>query len=217
MSWGAWILVLVYPVTLLFALTALDAPGFARAERLAARVGLAGALTRVWAFALDRERALRSAMVFLGVALAVYTGVLLSTLGARALWSSALLAPLFLVSGVSTGAAFLMLFRVSDAERRSLVRADRAAMALELITIALLLVGLSTSGGAAGRSAADLLLGGRYTAQFWTLVMFAGILLPATLEVLGHRMRLPVTRIVPLLVLVGGLALRWILVGAGQA
>ena len=53
----------------------------------------------------------------LGVALGVYTGILLSTLGARALWSSALLGPLFLVSGLSTGAAFLLL--VPRSTRRS--------------------------------------------------------------------------------------------------
>ena len=39
-------------------------------------------------------------------ALGIYTGVLLSALGARPFWNSALLGPLFLVSGLSSAAAF---------------------------------------------------------------------------------------------------------------
>ena len=47
--------------------------------------------------------------LLLGVALGVYTGILLSALGARPAWNSALLGPLFLVSGISTGAALMLL------------------------------------------------------------------------------------------------------------
>ena len=46
----------------------------------------------------------------LGIALGTYTGILLSTLSARPVWNSALLGPLFLISGFSTGAALMMLF-----------------------------------------------------------------------------------------------------------
>ena len=42
-----------------------------------------------------------------GGLLGIYTGVLLSALGARPLWNSALLGPLFLVSGLSSAAAFV--------------------------------------------------------------------------------------------------------------
>ena len=41
-----------------------------------------------------------------GSALGIYTGILLSSLGARPLWASGILGPLFLVSGLSTAAAF---------------------------------------------------------------------------------------------------------------
>ncbi len=145
----------------------------------------------------------------------MYTGILLSTLGARALWGSALLGPLFLVSGVSTGAALLMLFRVSPEERSFLARWDLAAIGVEVLLLLLLLVGLA-SGGAASRGAAELLLGGRFTAQFWALVVIAGLAVPAALELLETRLHLRATWIAPALVLVGGLSLRWILVAAGQ-
>jgi formate-dependent nitrite reductase membrane component NrfD len=215
MSWGAWILVLVYPVTLLFGLATLDDAQAERAAALAGRLQLGGAVRRGRALAL-RLPPRRLAWIHLGTgaALGIYTGVLLSTLGARALWSSALLGPLFLVSGLSTGSALMMLFPVSPEERRVLVRWDLLAIGLELAILLLLLAGLSTA-GAGGKEAAGLLLGGPFTAQFWTLVVIGGLLAPVLLEALEARSR-RVTAVAPLLVLAGGLALRWIFVAAGQ-
>jgi protein NrfD len=213
MSWGAWILVLVYPVTLLGALAGLAEDDV---QRIVARAGpLASLVRRARGFAVTRAPALRRWTIGAGAALGVYTGVLLSTLGARALWGSALLGPLFLVSGVSTGAAFLMLFRVSPDERSLLARWDLAAIGVEALLLALLLVGLAT-GDAASRGAADLLLGGRFAAQFWALVVVAGLAVPALLEALEARLHLRPTLAAPALVLAGGLALRAILVVAGQ-
>ena len=216
MSWGAWILVVVYPVTLLFGLGALDEGQLGNVAALAAKVGLAGLVRRLRTLALARPRPLGWAHLGTGVALGLYTGILLSTLGARALWSSALLGPLFLVSGLSTGAALLLLFPVTAEERRFLVRWDLLAIGLELGVLILFLVGLSTS-GADGRAAAGLLLGGRFTAPFWTLVIIGGLLAPVLLETLEARFHYRVTVMAPVLVLVGGFALRWIFVAAGQA
>jgi formate-dependent nitrite reductase membrane component NrfD len=213
MSWGAWILLVVYPVTILQGLAALADD---QVDALAARAGpLGGAVRAGRAFALPRERALRTWAVGTGIGLGVYTGILLSTLGARALWGSALLGPLFLVSGLSTGAALLMLFPVTPEERSFLARWDLVAIGVEGVLLALLLVGLA-SGDAASRGAADLLLGGRFTAQFWALVVIAGLAVPAALELLETRLHLRATWVAPALVLVGGLSLRWILVAAGQ-
>jgi formate-dependent nitrite reductase membrane component NrfD len=213
MSWGAWILVVVYPVTLLFALARLTDPD---AAWLAGKAGPLGArLTALRTWAIGKLPALRTWMVAVGVGLGVYTGILLSTLGARALWSSALLGPLFLVSGVSTGAAFMMLFPISGDERRQLARWDLWAMGVEGVLLVLFLVGL-VSGGAQGGGAAALLLGGKFTAQFWALVVIAGLAVPALLEVLEHRLHLRPSLVAPALVLVGGFSLRWIFVAAGQ-
>lgn len=158
---------------------------------------------------------LRWLMVITGAALGVYTGILLSTLGARALWSSALLGPLFLVSGFSTGAALLLLFPIAPEERHLVAGWDRVAIALEVVVLILVLVGLSTS-GAEGRAAAGLLLGGAFTGPFWALIVAAGLVVPLLLGALEIRMKLRATAAAPLLVLAGGLALRWILVVAGQ-
>jgi protein NrfD len=216
MSWGAWILVLVYPVSILTALGGLSDGQAARVIAICGRVGLGGVARAARAFGVTYAAKLRRASVVAGAALGVYTGVLLSTLGARALWSSALLGPLFLVSGLSTGAALLLLFRVSDDERHLLEGWDRAAMALELAVLFLFLAGLWTS-GADGKAAAGLLLGGSFTAPFWALVVIAGLVVPSLLAGLEARLRLRFTVAAPVLVLAGGLALRWILVAAGQA
>src|SRR5512138_412452 len=137
MSWGAWILVLVYPVSLVAALAGLDDAQAERAFAFCERLRLGGLARAARRFGLERAPRLRWASVLVGVALGVYTGILLSTLGARALWSSALLGPLFLVSGVSTGAALLLLFGVSEEERHLLARWDRIAIGLEVAVLLL--------------------------------------------------------------------------------
>jgi formate-dependent nitrite reductase membrane component NrfD len=219
MSWGAWILLVVYPVTILQGLASIDDGQAARiggwllkidrSDRLASWVAAA----RKWA--LPRAGTIGTVAIAAGAGLGVYTGILLSTLGARALWGSALLGPLFLVSGLSTGAAAMMLFRVSDEERHLLARWDLAAMGVEVALLALVIIGLAT-GGAESRAAAGLLLGGGYTAPFWVLVMAAGLAVPALLEILEFRLHLKPSLVTPALVIVGGFALRWIFVAAGQ-
>ena len=62
-----------------------------------------------------------------------------------------------------------------------------------------------------------LMLGGPYTALFWGVVVIAGLIAPLILELLEiglHRRRVWIT---PVLILVAGLTLRWIIVFAGQA
>ena len=216
MSWGAWILVLVYPVSLVMALAGLDAVQAEGAIAVCKRVGLGGVARAARVFGLAHASALRWASIGAGAALGIYTGVLLSTLGARALWSSALLGPLFLVSGISTGAALLLLFRVTEEERHLFSVWDRFAIGIEVMILLLLLVGLSTK-GADGRAAAGLFLGGPYTAPFWTLVVISGVAVPFLLETLEVRLKLRMALAAPVLVLAGGFALRWIMVAAGQA
>jgi protein NrfD len=207
MSWGSWILVGVYPVSLLYWLTSLT-PGEASVFGVLGR--------RVRESAVRYQRALRLANLVLGVGLGIYTGILLGALGARPAWHSALLGPLFLVSGFSTGAALMMLFPLDHAEHALLRRWDLGAIGVELGLLVLFLLGLAT-GGAGSQDAARLFLGGRFTSAFFALVVVAGLLVPFTLEVAEGRLKRHPTLVAPALLLVGGLSLRWILVLAGQA
>lgn len=207
MSWGGWILILVYPVLLLGALASIPP------DLLSGRPAIAGLAARLRnPVAAGR---LGTITLVAGVALGIYTGILLSSLGARPLWSSAALGPLFLVSGLSTGAAFAHLVARDPDEQASLLRADNVFLLVELALIGLILIGLLTA-SAVHANAAQLLLGGPYTAVFWVLVVGLGILLPLTLQTLMASHRIPHTVIAPLLVIGGGLALRFVIVSAGQ-
>jgi len=211
MSWGAWILLLVYPVSLGYALATL--PG-ADAEALAGRVGpLGGLVRRAIDLARRRVGCLRRASVVVGLGLGVYTGILLSALGARTLWASAVLGPLFLASGLSSGAALLLLFPLGDDERATLARIDLGLIAVEAALLGLFVLG-HQAGGAAGQAAVRQLTSGAYAPAFWTLVVGAGLAVPAALEALGHRVR--PAALAPALVLLGGLTLRLVVVAAGQ-
>jgi len=92
----------------------------------------------------------------------------------------------------------------------------RLELTAELVLLGLLFVGLLT-GSASHVAAVDLLMSGKYAAVFWGGVIAAGILLPLGLQALQLAHRLPHTIVPALLVLAGGFALRWVLVGAGQA
>lgn len=208
MSWGAWILVLVYPV---LAATILVEPPAWLARALPAAARGHGHLTR----RPHLVRAIGGANVALGTALGIYTGVLLASLGARPLWNSAILGPLFLLSGLSSAAAFVHLVAREVDERELLARADNLFLVLELAAIGLFLAGLVTA-TAVHRQAAALLLGGPYTAPFWVGVVGLGIALPLVIQSLAVAHRIRHTPVAPLLVLAGGLVLRVVLVMAGQ-
>lgn len=220
MSWGSWILLLVYPATLLFALALLEEDQFGWLKAKAERWPLAGRLMPLLAsarmFALAHLDRLRWVHLGLGIALGIYTGILLSTLGARAIWNSALLGPLFLASGTSAGAALFRLLPLSKEEHHTAARWDLWAMGAEILLLVLVFVGLGTS-GAGGAQALQMILGGPFTAVFWSLVVLLGLLLPLMLEWLEHRLALRATVFAPLCVLAGGYALRWVFVMAGQA
>jgi protein NrfD len=98
----------------------------------------------------------------------------------------------------------------------SLARADIAFLAIEVILIALLIIGLITA-SESQIAAAQLLISGRYALVFWLGVIGVGIVVPLVLELLEIRHKLPHSILPALLVLAGGFALRWVLVEAGQA
>jgi protein NrfD len=189
-------------------------------------------------------KALAWANIALGVGLGIYTGILLNTMVARPLWNSAILGPLFLFSGLSAGAAMVHLASVTRGERPapqgmiggalaalcqplgrelpekrtvdSLIRADMAFLAIELVLLGLLLVNLYTS-TASHAAAASLIVSGSYAWAFWGVIVGLGVLVPLTMQGLELSHRIPHTVLPALLVLAGGFTLRWVMVNAGQA
>jgi len=213
MSWGSWILMLAYPLLGLWFLGSLADE---QTDRLTKKVPLLRLLRGVRKWSVEHQRAVLLAIAGVGIALGAYTGVLLQTLTARPLWSTGLLAPLFLLSGISGAAALMMLWKVNSGTFRDLLKWDLAALALEALVLCLFLLEKAT-GSAIDRMAAKLLLAGPYAGAFFGLVVLVGILAPTVLEVfeLKHAGRRSI--LAPLLVLAGGLALPAIIVSAGQA
>jgi formate-dependent nitrite reductase membrane component NrfD len=209
MSWGSWILLLVYPALAANFLLRLPPPVAERWPRwgeLSARL-------------LERRGLVRGigiANMVLGGALGVYTGILLSALGARPLWSSSVLGPLFLTSGLSSAAALVHLIARDRDERELLAKADNGFLVAELFFIALFLIGLMTATGTQ-MAAAGLLLGGPYTAVFWVFVVGLGIVIPLLIQPLATLHRIRHTPVAPILVIAGGVVLRFVIVSAGQA
>lgn len=208
MSWGAWILVVVYPALLVAGLLA---PPVWLVRLVPAVTGVSRWLTG----SPRMVKAIVAANAGLGVALGIYTGILLSALAARPLWNSALLGPLFLLSGLSSAAAFVHLMARDRIERELLARADNVFLAAELAVLLLYFIGI-TQAADAQREAARLLLGGPYSAVFWVVVVGLGLVIPLVVQSLAVSHRVAHTPAAPLLVLFGGLALRFVIVSAGQ-
>jgi len=213
MSWGAWILLGVSPVSVLLAWVATPERFKATVQQ---RLNSYSLFRAVEKWSEVNTVFLARLNILMGASLGIYTGVLLGTMASRPLWNSALLGPLFLVSGLSTGAAFMLLFGLSDDERKSLGRADMALISIELALLGLWMMGLAT-GGSSAQGALAVIFGGPYTAAFWTLVVALGLLAPLAGEWLEFKHGAVPGKGTAILVLLGGFALRWILVFAGQA
>ncbi len=217
MSWGAWILLGLYPVTILLGLAFLEDNEIESLKSFAPIRWLKLGALLEWLCRLGSawRKVLLWANLALGLGLGVYTGILLGSLGvARPAWNSAILGPLFLVSGFSTGAALLMLFPLNHNEHERLRRWDAWAIVLELALLGLFFIGLA-SGDGYDRMALEMFFGGKLTALFWSLVVAVGLLVPLTIELTeGHKGIRP-TALAPVLLLIGGVSLRWIIVSAG--
>jgi formate-dependent nitrite reductase membrane component NrfD len=154
-------------------------------------------------------------IILLSVILGVYTGILLSAFNARPLWNTSILGPLFLASGLSTAAALVMWTTKSVKERIIFSRIDLLLIAIEGFFIIHLFMGFLASGNVQ-IEAAELFLGGEFTAIFWGGVVLLGLLLPAvleTMELFGFHVPISIPAI---LILLGGLLFRFIMVDAGQ-
>jgi len=197
MSIGTWLLTVFIGVSVLYAYTFLPkTPGLGEH-----RDGLRTLLA--WL------------CVPLGIATAVYTGVLLGAMPARPFWNSPILAMLFLVSSLSTGVAVILLFRALfpgkevGAEGKPMVgdyfkRRDQSAYILtasdllligfELLVIGLFIMYAHLTVGGVKEAVSVILLGGNLATLFWFGVVAVGLVAPALIELyyviprlLGHQ------------------------------
>jgi formate-dependent nitrite reductase membrane component NrfD len=212
MSWGAWILLLIYPVSILQILSTLRS-GFPIAVPY---VDCWAPARRVVDWCEKHRREIALVAIPAGVALGIYTGILLSAFSARPFWNSGILGPLFLVSGLSTAAALNALLAREKSEKELFVRIDLVIILAEVALVALFLINLAT-GSAQHIEALRSITGGSYTMVFWMLFVGIGLLIPLLLEMLELRgVAKSVAVVAPVLVLVGGYVLRQVVLDVGQ-
>lgn len=208
MSWGSWTLAVIFPLSILWAAIHLNKvfPNWRWPFRW---------MENSINFLERYSRPLAWVMLIYALLLGMYTGILLSAFNARPFWNTSILGPLFLVSGFSTGAALNLLFSRSEHEKRLLIRIDLMAIGVEIFLIIHMFMGFLAS-TEVQIQAANMFLGGPYTAPFWVFVVGLGLIFPGLVEILELRGKIAATKIPALLVLFGGIMLRFIIVDAGQ-
>lgn len=208
MSWGAWTLMAITPLSFIWSATYMKEiiPGWNWKLPI---------LEKLEALAIQYRKAMAWALIFLSAILGIYTGILLSAFNARPLWNTSILGPLFLVSGLSTGAVTIMWMSKSHVERKVFSKIDLILIGIELFFITHLFMGFLAS-TQVQIEAAQLFLGGPYTYIFWGGVVLVGLIIPFILEVLELRgFKIPVA-IPASMILIGGLIFRFVMVDAGQ-
>ncbi len=192
----------------------------------------------------DRYDTLRKAMAWvgvpLGIAVAIYTGVLLGAMPSRPFWNSPILALLFLMSALSTGVASIILAhaavnrKISDPEVERqysqgaylLTASDTLLIGLELAAVFLFIMYAYLTVGSVQQAVQVILPGGSLATMFWIWFVGVGLVIPALVELRFVLPRLLYGRAyavhrafeigVPVFVLVGGFMLRYVVVVAGQ-
>jgi len=225
MSIGSWVLSLCIIASVLYAYTFLakeDTPG---GDNKGLRRGLA------WVG------------IPLGVAVAIYTGVMLGAMPSRPFWNSPVLALLFLVSSMSTGVAGILLVKALFGDRQPastpevnvtednqatylLASSDVVLIGLEILTIVMFIMFAHLTVGNQVEAISIILPGGELSSMFWIGVVVVGLVLPVLIEL---RYVIPALRnhkpymmphgtevLVCAVILIGGFMLRYVVVIAGQ-
>ncbi|RME67290.1 MAG: hypothetical protein D6778_03475, partial [Nitrospirae bacterium] len=133
MSWGAWGVGLIIPVSFLYGLSTVP-PELKHWLRFGFLKKLSDKLN-------PYMRPLAAINFVLGIFLGIYTGVLLSSFVARPLWNSAILPVLFLFSAMSTGAAFVIMMARRDEVKLFFTKVDIWLIFGEITVLALFFYG----------------------------------------------------------------------------
>lgn len=208
MSWGAWTLMIITPLSIIWAALHIR-------EWFPKWDWKYDWIKNLEKFFAGYKKHIAWAMVVLGLILGIYTGILFSAFNARPLWNTSILGPLFLASGLSAGAAMVMLISKNHEERKLFAKIDLIVIAVELFFIIHMFMGFMAS-TQVQQDAAQIFLGGELTAPFWIFVVVLGMIVPAVLEIMELRkIKIPV--VVPaVLILFGSFMLRWLISNAGQ-
>lgn len=168
--------------------------------------------------------------VVLGLLTAIYTGILLGVAQAIPFWNTPILPILFLISALSTGIGAVLLATVVSRQFQKavqsegegfhfLAKVDVALILLELLCLAFYLYIMAKSGVAAAASI-GMIVSGSLAAMFWLGVVVIGLLVPLIIEFKSLKLEpaeitVSQTVLMGICLLLGGLALRYIVLSAG--
>ncbi|MFC2108971.1 NrfD/PsrC family molybdoenzyme membrane anchor subunit [Bacteroidota bacterium] len=208
MSWGAWVLLIITFISFFWCFSYFTEifPKWSWKYKL---------MQKLEKFFIQNRKSMALAMLPLSIILGIYTGILLSAFNARPLWNNAILGPLFLVSGLSTGVAAILLVSKNHYEQSTLSKIDLLLIVIELFLISHMLMGMY-AGSEVQLEALDILVKGEYTVMFFVFVVILGLIFPALLEgieLLGYKVPIVVPAV---LILIGGFIFRMVMVEAGQ-
>jgi formate-dependent nitrite reductase membrane component NrfD len=165
---------------------------------------------------------------------------MLGAMPARPFWNSPILAALFLISALSIGVATIIMVcalfqhKIKDPAIRAdfensnylLLTSDVLLLGGELLIIFLFLMFAQLTIGDVRYAVAAILPGGDLAMAFWVLVVIFGLLVPFFIELIQvipkllyggkYRTIMALEVAVPIAILIGGFALRYIIVVAGQ-
>lgn len=219
MSWGAWIVFIIYPLMILYALSSLPAEVKGKIKNPALRKAADALQPHLFKLA--------KANFIAGILLAIYTGILLSTFVARPLWNSAILPVLFLTSGMSAGAAVMIIMAKTKEVKLFFTKVDIWLIIGEIIVLLLLFYGHYVGDAAHRQAIMPFFSTSHEFFPYFLSIVALGVCLPLAivlkfLEVTGeHTEELTTSGLLMMnasavLVLLGGVVIRFALVYAGQ-
>ncbi len=219
MSWGAWIVFIIYPLMICYALAALpdEVKGRIKNSFIKNMADIMG----------PHLLKLAKLNVVFGVLLVIYTGILLSTFVARPLWNTAILPLLFLTSGMSTGAAMMIIVAKQKEVKLFFTKLDIWLILGELLILVLMFYGHYTADAVHQAAIMPFFNSAHDTFPYFLSIVVIGIVLPLAivlkfLEVTGKHTEevtgfgLFLMNSSAVLVLIGGAIVRFALVYAGQ-
>lgn len=158
-----------------------------------------------------------------GFGIMVYTGVMLSTLKAHAFWATPALPVLFTVSALSTACAAIALslggavdaaglgLLVEELIREIVHIADIVLVIAEIVVLLVMVLSFYGAGNVTAQKVAARWVRGRTAPLFWGGMVVGGLLLPLALYLAGAGTAASEI-VAPVLVLCGGLLLRYLCV-----
>ncbi len=191
-SWGVWVINIFFAISVLYAF--LHIIGKAQKVRPLACVGF-----------------------IFAIVVGFYSGMLLYQMHGYVLWHSALVPILFLASAIASGLAIVLLFSGSADENQIRVLSNTLAVAVG-VDLVLALTEVLTALFSSGEKAitAKIIFSGNYGFLFIWVYIVAGLALPLVV-LMRQRTSRNVQVVTAVLVLIGTLAMRYVIVMGGQA